>query len=92
MFRFFWVILLNVYSLNVYNFIKCLPLYNLYIYIYNFLIYIIFLNFIKCLQLYNILGNDWKSLRTFAPAGYRVFWNYSPRQIPRQIPVPICLE
>jgi len=42
------------------------------------------------------LGNDRKSLRTFAPAGYRVFWNYSPqqisKQIPRQIPVPICLD
>jgi len=41
---------------------------------------------------YSILGNDRKSLRTFAPAGYRDFWNYSHRQIPRQIPVPICLD
>jgi len=29
-----------------------------------------------------ILGNDQKPLRTFAPAGYQVFWNSSPRQIP----------
>ena len=39
-----------------------------------------------------IIGNDRKSLRTFPPARYRVFWNYSPRQIPRQIPEPICLN
>ena len=37
---------------------------------------------------YSTLGNDRKSLRTFAPAGYQVFWKYSPRQIP----VPICLD
>jgi len=41
---------------------------------------------------WNIVGDDRKSLRTFAPGRYRVFWNYSPRQIPRQIPVPICLD
>src|SRR6218665_2429877 len=27
------------------------------------------------------LVNYWKLLRTFALAGYRVFWNYSPRQL-----------
>jgi len=46
----------------------------------------------NCFHLALYLGNDRKSLRTFAPAGYRFFLNYSPRQIPRQIPVPICLN
>jgi len=27
------------------------------------------------------IGTDQKLLQTFAPAGYRVFPNYSPRQI-----------
>ena len=39
-----------------------------------------------------ILGPGRKLLRTFAPAGYWVLRNYSPRQIiPMQIPVSICL-
>ena len=35
-----------------------------------------------------ILGNDQKSLQTISPAGYRVFWNYSPGQIPTK---SLCL-
>jgi len=38
------------------------------------------------------LENDRKSLRTFAQAEYRDFWNYSPWQILRQIPLPFCLD